>query len=194
MSKIIEREVKYSVTNPTELINKLKSQNAIFSGYHLEKTIRVDKQNWKLSSKGTYIRLRTGFKNTLTLKKGRVKGSEVSERLEIEVEIDDVDLCHKLLQEMGLIESLVMEKYRMIWNINDTIITIDELPFGVYAEIEGSIQNIKIISDLLGFDYDEKIIVTYWEIYKEIMETKKIQHYDPNILFPDDYVSKLVAD
>ena len=194
MSKIIEKEVKYCITNPMELIDKLKNQNAIFSGYHLERTIRVDKPNWELSKEGTYIRLRTGFKNTLTLKKARVKESEVSERLEIEIEIDDMESCQKLLQEIGLNEKLIMEKYRMIWEVNGTIITIDELPFGVYVEIEGSVQSIKILSELLGLNYDNRIIITYWEIYKDIMESMQMVNYDPNILFPNDYVSKLLAN
>ena len=171
MSKIIEKEVKYCITNPMELIDKLKN-----------------------SKEGTYIRLRTGFKNTLTLKKARVKESEVSERLEIEIEIDDMESCQKLLQEIGLNEKLIMEKYRMIWEVNGTIITIDELPFGVYVEIEGSVQSIKILSELLGLNYDNRIIITYWEIYKDIMESMQMVNYDPNILFPNDYVSKLLAN
>lgn len=194
MSKIIEKEVKYHITDPIALIDKLKEQNAIFSGYHLERTIRVDKPGWELSNAGTFIRLRSGFKNTLTLKEARKKESEVSERMEIEVEIDDVGLCQKLLQEIGLTESLIMEKYRMLWKIKDTLITIDELPFGIYAEIEGSIQSIKVISELLGLKYEERIIITYWEIYEELMKASHQKEYDPNIVFQPDYVSKLLAD
>lgn len=194
MSKIIEKEVKYQITDPIALISRLKEQNAVFSGYHLERTIRVDKPGWELSKAGTFIRLRSGFKNTLTLKKARKEGSEVSERMEIEVEIDDVSLCQKLLQEIGMTESLIMEKYRMLWKIKDTQITIDELPFGIFAEIEGSIQSIKVISELLGLSYDERIIITYWEIYEERMKAGNQKDYAPNILFEPDYVSRLLAD
>lgn len=193
MSRIIEKEVKYCITDPASLIERLKFHKAIFVGYRFEKTIRVDKKGWELSNSGTFIRLRSGFKNTLTLKKARTQNSEVSERMELEIEIDDIDSCYKLLQEIGLNESLVMEKYRMTWEINGTIITIDELPFGIYVEIEGAIQNIKIISQLLDLDYEKRIILTYWELYNELMESYQNEKYNPNILFPLDYISKLVV-
>jgi len=194
MEKYLEKEVKYQLDNPIALIKKLKYQSAIFIGYHLERTIRVDKPNWELSDSGIFIRLRTGFKNTLTLKEARKSDSEVSERREIEVEVDDIELCQDLLYSIGLTESLIMEKYRMSWRINDIFITIDELPFGTYSEIEGPIPSIKIVSDLLNFDFNNRIVLTYWEIYNNLMLTKGSGEFDPNIVFPINYVSKLLTD
>ncbi len=191
---MIEKEVKYQITNPIQLIEQLKKQKAVFRGYHLEKTIRIDNEAWTFSNAGTFIRLRTGFKNTLTLKKARMKNSEVSERLELEVEIDDIDVCRRIFEEIGLTDSLVMEKYRMMWEIDGTAITIDELPFGVYVEIEGPIPKIKLLSELLGFQFENRLILTYWEIYRDLMDLSGEEHYDPNILFPDGYVSKLILE
>lgn len=194
MANIMEKEVKYCVKDPLELINRIKSQNAIFVGYCFEKTTRVDVPNWTLSNSGTFLRLRSGFKNTLTLKNSRKKDSEVSERKEIEIEIDDIDICHDLLKALGLTESLVMEKYRMMWKINDLFITIDELPFGVYTEFEGPIPSIKIISDLLQFNFNERIILTYWELYNNFMISQGNTYYDPNIVFPQNYISRLLMN
>ena len=192
--KQIEREVKYQVYEPIQLIERVKYQNAIYIGYLLEKTIRVDKPNWLLSNSGSYLRLRTGFKNTMTLKGARKSDSEVCERTELEIEVNDIDLCKKILYDIGFTETLTMEKYRMLWRINDTIVTIDEMPFGIYTEIEGSITSIKIISELLNFDFKNRITITYWEIYNNIMQAQENKFYNPNIIFPENYVSKLLLN
>lgn len=42
-----------------------------------------------------------------------------------------------LLQELGYVVSEVYEKYRTTYKLNVLQITLDEMPYGMFVEIEG---------------------------------------------------------
>ncbi len=48
--------------------------------------------------------------------------------------------------------------------------SVDELPFGTYVEIEGTKEGIREVIEKLGFDPKRAITEAYFEIYREICE------------------------
>ena len=53
---------------------------------------------------------------------------------------------------MGFQKNLVYEKRRKTWHFRDVELVLDELPFGLFMEIEGSITAIKEAEMLLDIE------------------------------------------
>ena len=66
-----------------------------------------------------------------------------------------------IITELGLKPVLVYEKYRDTWKFRSVEIVLDELPFGEYMEVEGSITAIKEAEILLGLEDLETEHETY---------------------------------
>jgi len=185
MKEYIEKEIKIKVENPKEMIEKLRKIGATFQGEALEKTIRFDTQNLDFEKQGKFIRCRSGFSNTITLKeKIKNENSSVRARKETEFEIQDIDKMQYILTTLGLDYTRTMEKFRQHWELNNVSITIDELCFGVYMEIEGEESQIYKTCELLGIDTNKKLLGTYWDLWKEVSSSK-------DIVFPENYEYKL---
>ena len=66
-----------------------------------------------------------------------------------------------------------MEKYRINLEYRGAILSIDELPFGLFLEIEGDEEQITSIASELGYKTDEKILVTYWDLFADYKRENK---------------------
>lgn len=175
-----EIELKFKIDDDEKIRKLLKDKKAEFIGKAFERTIRFDTEDKKLEKEGKFIRTRTGFKDVITFKK-KVESKEFKEREEIELEISDIERMNMILRNIGFSKSLIMEKYREKWNLNNTEIVIDELPMGKFVEIEGDKDSIKEVAEYLMLDLNQKITVTYWEIWKDFSKENNID--DENIIF-----------
>jgi adenylate cyclase class 2 len=126
------------------------------------------------------LRLRTGFKNVITFKR-KIKSKNFKEREEIELEISDPEKMEIILKNLGFTKVRIMEKYREKWKLNGTEIVIDKLPMGNFIEIEGRKKSIKKIVNLLGFDFKNRLVCTYWDLWKDFTKKKGIKN--ENIVF-----------
>jgi len=177
----IEKEIKLKIDNLNEFIARLKSK-AEFVGEAFQKTIRVDTPGKDLEKKRIFLRVRSGFSNVLTLKKKNQNNDNVFAREEIEIKIGDVEKMAEILVNLGFSKQLIMEKYRSEWKYNDTVISVDKMPFGVYVEIEGEEGKIYETARYLGLDPDKKITVTYWDLFEDYKKQNNIT--GENIIFP----------
>ena len=55
-----------------------------------------------------------------------------------------------ILAALGFRPALVYEKRRQTWLLGNTEIVIDVLPFGLFMEIEGAVNQIKAVERKLG--------------------------------------------
>jgi len=175
MKEYIEKEIKVKLENPLAVIDQLRRSGALFLGGALEKTVRFDTDNLDYEKNGKFIRCRSGFSNTITLKeKIKDASTNVRARKETEFEIEDIDKMQYILETLGLTYTRTMEKYRQQWKFNNVSITIDELCFGIFMEIEGEESEIYKTCEILGINADETILVTYWDLWKEVSDSKDI--------------------
>ncbi len=185
----IEKEIKVKIKNPRLLLSLLAEKKAKKTGQGFQRTTRMDTPNLNLEKQGTFLRIRTGGKNIVTLKK-KIKGNgEVFERQELETEVKDPELLADIFANLGFTKRFIMEKYRIDYVYKNTKISLDELPFGVFIEIEGEAEDIVNISHELNLDLSRKIIVTYWDLFEEYK--KKTGEKGENIVFPSNYHSIL---
>jgi adenylate cyclase class 2 len=188
VSNYVEKEIKLRINDLGLLINKLTTEKAVFIGKALQRTVRFDNQENSLESNGTFLRVRSGFENVITVKR-KVKddSGDVFKREEFETRVDDIEMIRKMLNALGFNREYVMEKYRMEWELDGVNISIDELPFGFFVEIEGEEKKIFEVAQKLNLDVNERIIVTYWDIFAEYK--KEYDLIGENIEFERDHKS-----
>jgi adenylate cyclase class 2 len=188
----VEKEIKVKAADPQALLDYLEQHGGKLLNSHIEKTIRLDTINGDLEKRGVFLRVRSGSSNTITLKEkiaDNKNTKDVRARKETEFKIEDVDAMSYILHRLGFDAPRIMEKYRINIAYKGAMLSIDELFFGTYLEIEGSEQKIDSIAEELGFNHENRIVVTYWDILDEYNEKNRTNKKD--ILFPEGYRIKL---
>jgi len=104
---------------------------------------------------------RTEKKATMTYKRRIQNDSDTKHQIEHESEISDPDSVAAMFSELGFSRRIVYEKRRKTWKLRNIEIVLDELPFGRYMEIEGSITEIKEAEMILGIEDFEVEQETY---------------------------------
>ncbi len=162
----IEIEKKYRLTR--ELLEPLRvrlkesgaevvreeefEENVIYTGPGLDPRSRV-------------LRLRRTQRGALfTFKERDPSPSAVKRQREEETEVSDADALASILEALGYLAALVYEKRRATWKLNDTEVVIDELPFGLFLEIEGEESSILEAERLLGLQDAEAEHASYPEL------------------------------
>lgn len=186
----IEKELKFKITDPSLIIKNLLDNGAVILNQSKEKTIRFDTPNLDLEKKGVFIRVREGSKKTITLKEKIGDNYDFKARKETEFQIEDIDNMKYILEKIGLTYIRIFEKYRINLSYKNTVISIDELPFGLFLEIEGEDNDLITVVNDLKLDINQKILGTYWDIFEEYKKTNTT-NTDINILFPVNYKSIL---
>lgn len=184
----VEKEIKILITDISKLVSQLKHHHAVMIGLTKEKTFRFDSPDQNLAKSGLFLRLRSGFKNVITLKEKKQKDKKYKIRVETELEIGDLKNMSYILKLIGFSHIKIMEKYRINFKYKRVILSLDELPFGTYLEIEGTENQIKSVMKDFGFNTDEVIPDTYWALFAK---TKQKSNKPGDMIFPLKYKSQL---
>ncbi|MFA6918976.1 MAG: class IV adenylate cyclase [Patescibacteria group bacterium] len=179
-----ETEIKIKIEDIDNFKNKLISLNPIIEEEKFERTIRFDTPGEELEKKGIFVRVRSGFKNVWTVKKNIKDAKDENkyfQRHEWEIEISDIETAREMMKVLGFEKEFIMEKYRSKYTLPDIEITIDRLPFGHYAELEGSKEAIDRLANILGINIEERITTTYWHLHDEYNIANNLS--EQNIIF-----------
>lgn len=140
----IEIEKKYRLDKKrlVELTAKLGELGAEFRSEVFEENYLH--RGGDLEERGAVLRLRKiGDCTILTFKERLRNDSDIKHRIEHETEVADVDATERIIQALGYKLSVVYEKHRKTWHFLDVEVVLDELPFGLYMEIEGEVEEIE---------------------------------------------------
>jgi adenylate cyclase, class 2 len=152
----IEIEKKYRLNEAQmEAVQKRLSEvNADHVGEAFEENTLFGSRAIDLGNSVLRLR-RTDTKAVLTHKQRLPGESPVKHQEENETVVEDGDAMAAILDGLGFTPTLVYEKFRDTWRINDVEVVIDRLPFGLFMEIEGSEANIaKMEKQLLITDLE----------------------------------------
>ena len=134
----IETEKKYRLTNNqrTTIRQRLPEIGAKrTAGEFEENTIYMGRN---LAAGTQVLRLRiVGDSATLAYKQRLPGPSPIKHQREEETRVDDPRAMRAILEALGFTPALVYEKRRETWLLGKAEIVIDELPFGLFMEIEG---------------------------------------------------------
>lgn len=110
----------------------------------------------------TVLRLRrVGTRAILTFKERLPGSSPVKQQLEDETTVGDPDAMDAILESLGFNPTMIYEKRRERWQLGETEIVLDELPFGLFMEIEGEESSINDIEKKLAIKRLKAEIETY---------------------------------
>ena len=147
----IETEKKYRLDKKrlVELTAKLGDLGAEFIYETFEENYLH--RGGVLDELGALLRLRkTADKTLLTYKEKLGNDADFKRKIEFETVVSDVDATESIIEKLGYKLSVVYEKHRKAWHLGNVEIVLDELPFGYYMEIEGSIEDIEKMEKKLG--------------------------------------------
>jgi adenylate cyclase class 2 len=151
----IEIEKKYRLDKKriVELTAKLGELGAEFSTEVFEENYLH--RGGVLDERNAVLRLRKIGDVTLLTYKERVENqpeSDFKHKTEFETVVSDVDATERIIEKLGYRLSVVYEKHRKTWHLGNVEVVLDELPFGLYMEIEGPIEDIIEAEKLLGIE------------------------------------------
>jgi adenylate cyclase class 2 len=149
MALEIEKKYRIDKKELVELTARLAELGAEFSYETFEENYLH--RGGHLVEQNAFLRLRkTDTKNTLTYKEKVVSDSDFKHQIEFETIVSDVDATEHIIKKLGYELEIVYEKHRKAWHLGNVEVVLDELPFGYYMEIEGSMKDIQKAEKNLG--------------------------------------------
>ncbi len=149
----IETEKKYRIDKKSlvELTAQLGELDAEFAYETFEENYLH--RGGMLDGRAAVLRLRkTDTRTTLTYKEKVTTENDIKHQIEFETDVSDVDATERIIEKLGYKLSVIYEKHRKAWKLQNCEVVLDELPFGYYMEIEGDIDDILEVEKLLGAD------------------------------------------
>ena len=169
----IETEKKYKIdpARRKEIVSELKEAGAEFEREDFETNTIYG--GGTLDENMAVLRIRTTENAALLTYKKRIENRfDVKQQIEVETKCDDPDALAEIITNLGFSPRVVYEKRRQIWRFRSVEIVLDELPFGQFMEIEGSITSIKEAEMILGFEDLEVEHETYPRMTMRLGEKK----------------------
>jgi adenylate cyclase class 2 len=149
-----------------------------------EINLRFDNAEKGLSAQRQVLRLRKDRKTWLTFKGPAQPGQAVGVRQEIEFEVSSFEDARSFLLALGFQIFMVYEKYRRVYQLGEVLVMLDELPYGLFTEIEGpDAKVIERAAGLLNLKWDARCPISYLDLFFQV----KSEHRLParNLCFED---------
>jgi adenylate cyclase class 2 len=158
----IEIEKKYRLTPAQRRLIEKRLRNLAARPLPVEFEENTIYRGKGLKPGSRALRLRrVGDHARLTFKRRFQTRSPIKHQEENETGVSDADAMNAILGALGFQPALVYEKRRTRWNVDTVKVVIDELPFGLFMEIEAAEKEIKRIEKMLGAEAFEAVHETY---------------------------------
>jgi adenylate cyclase class 2 len=165
-----ELELKLYISDLTALKRKLEALGAcnVKPRVH-EYNLRFDTHDGQLTRTAQVLRLRQDTTAKLTYKGSGEMVDGVLSRKEIEFTISDFDAARNFFQALGYQVIVIYEKYRTTYELQGVEVTLDEMPYGNFVEIEGAdTKTINDIADKLGVNRSVSIASSYTTLFDRL--------------------------
>jgi adenylate cyclase class 2 len=138
-----------------------------------EINLRFDTPDGQLTRAFQILRLRQDTAARMTYKGPGETIDGVHARREIEFTVSDHMSAHSLLEALGYQVSLMYEKYRTTYDLRGLQVTLDEMPYGNFTEIEGPDgEQIRAATEELGVNWEARIIQSYTSLFDQLKRKK----------------------
>lgn len=176
----IETEKKFRLgpKRLEEITQKLVELGATFEKEVFE--VNYQHRGGEMDERGATLRLRKiGDFTALTYKEKVKNENGTKQKIEFETHVSDVDAAENIIERLGYRLTAVYEKRRKYWHLGDVEVVLDELPFGLYMEIEGTEESIAKAEKKLGLKEVEheprgypRLTIKYGKINGDVAEAK----------------------
>lgn len=176
-----EIEVKFYLNDPGAVRERIVALGAIPGERVFESNIRYEDADRSLIQNKSLLRLRKDSKTKLTFKSSPPDGvysRQFKIRRELEVEIGDFDTMAQILESLGFRKQQIYEKHRETFTYENTSLCLDEMPYGVFLEIEGGKDDILMIAKQIGMQWEKRILTSYLAIFEIIKRKARLPFHD----------------
>jgi adenylate cyclase, class 2 len=175
-----ETEAKFYVRDLERIKKSLENLSAhLDQSRVLEMNLRFDLPDTSLRAQGRVLRLRRDTEARLTYKGGNKNSRGVLSREEIEFVVGDFEKAKKFLEALGYQQIFYYEKYRTTYELDKTLIMLDELPYGNFVEIEGETEEtIRALSERLELDWEATIERSYSALFEQVQKSLNLSFRD----------------
>lgn len=165
-----ETEAKFYVRDLSRIKSRLDELDArLVQERILERNIRFDLPGAPLRAGGRVLRLRHDTSTKFTYKSASTNEQGVLSREEIEFKVEDFEKAKRFLEALGYQTLVYYEKFRTTYEWNDTLIMLDELPYGSFVEIEGdAVDAIRALAGQLHLQWDTAIATSYNALFDRV--------------------------
>lgn len=165
----LEVEVKLLVRDATGIPSRMAEVGArLLHPREFEDNRLYDFPDRGLLKQGGMLRVRTTDRGTLLTYKDRARtetGVKIREEVETEMAPAEASPLRETLRRIGMEVIFRYQKYRTTWQMDETLVTLDETPIGPYLEIEGPRDRIDAVATRLGYSTGDYIPQSYRELY-----------------------------
>jgi adenylate cyclase class 2 len=165
-----EIEAKFYLQDLAAFRQRLLSAGAILTQPRVKEiNLRFDTPQRDLSKKAQVLRLRQDEAAHLTFKgPGALEGGVLA-RQEIEFEVSDFAAARRFLEALGYHVFTTYEKVRENFTLAEVQVSLDEMPFGTFTELEGpNPQVIRQLAESLNLAWERRITVSYLELFAQL--------------------------
>jgi adenylate cyclase class 2 len=164
----IEIEKKYRLTREQhgQLLGHLRESSALAVGEEFEENTLYAGGSLDLSKQVLRLR-RVGGRAILTYKERFASTSAIKHQREDETIVEDAQALAAILDALGYKPALIYEKRRATWRLSGAEVVVDELPFGLFAEIEGEENAIFEVEQQLGLADAEAEMASYPQLTRQ---------------------------
>ncbi len=175
-----ELEVKFYVRDLATVEGRLMALEARLAQPRThEINLRFDTPAGDLAKGFQVLRLRQDSAARLTYKGPAQTRDGVRVRQEIEFVVEDFDVARAFLEALGYQVSMIYEKYRTVYDFGRVHVTLDELPYGSFVEIEGpDTEHIRAVNQRLGLDWGASVAESYVMLFDRLRREMNLPFRD----------------
>lgn len=175
-----EIEVKFFVRSLPEIETRLVNAGAtLVQPRTHEYNLRFDTPEGSLSQQKSMLRLRRDFASHITYKGPSTTLGGALARQEIEFEVSNFAAAQKLIEALGFRSRFVYEKYRTTYALQGMKVTLDEMPYGDFVEIEsGQAETLPGAASSLELNWELRLPETYVSIFRRLKELFQLPFND----------------
>lgn len=165
-----ELEVKFYLPSFTGFDSRLSKLGAqLVQPRIYERNLRFDTPTGELVRGYRVLRLRQDSIARLTYKGPAEVEGGASLRQELEFTVSDFDTARAFLEALGYQVVVMYEKFRTTYALDALVVTMDEMPFGNFVEIEGpSGESIQAAALKLNLDWEKRILDGYMVLFERL--------------------------
>lgn len=175
-----EIEIKLYVNDLTALRRELAAQAApLLQARVLEVNLRFDTPDNRLVQSFQVLRLRQDTAARLTFKGPAASSGGARVREEIEFVVEDFTKARLFLEALGYGVVFIYQKYRSMFELEGVHVTLDEMPYGDFVELEGpDVAALRRVCARLRLDWDAGIPVSYTALFEGLKASKNLTFRD----------------
>ena len=175
----LEIEIKFHLENPGRTRAAIRALGGVSQGRVFESNHILDTRDQVLFRSRSLLRLRQDEHACLTFKSPpAAPDSQFKIRRELEVRVSDFTTTRKILEALGFTTARIYEKQRETFELDDTHLCLDTLPYGDFLEIEGTEQSIVDLSAKLGFAWEQRSVLNYHELFELVKADRGLPFTD----------------